>query len=794
MKKITLFYFLLTFGALQAQAVSGYDFSQAAEAYVAVSGTNSSATGDDGTENDIQIGFPFYFGGATYQTFSISTNGFIRLGTAIGGGSWVNALGNTAAQAPLIAAFWDDNNRNGGSIQYMTQGVAPNRTLEVGWNQVNIGNNGQPNNAVSASFKIRLHESGLIEIIYGPQMDWSGNMTASIGINDMTSFLSITPGLGGATASSTVANNTITSTADVVNNKYVFTPPPGCNGTPAPGDTIASAMSICSGHPLTLSLENNVNSPGISYQWQSSSDGVNFTDIDNATMPEIVVSQNGQTTYQAVVTCAFGESATSNPVTVLMSTVNCYCLPTYTFGKTDGDLISNIVITGTTLSNNTGTAPENPAYIYFTGQPNYTATLEAGTSYEIQVTAGSFGQQNSAVWIDFNDDSVFSTDERVGYTTTQTAAFGTAIYTIGLGCDAPAGLHRMRIRDVWNTAGIEIDPCDNYGYGETEDYDITIAAQSTCPIALELGTTTVAAYAAQLQWESACGQTSWDVFFTPAGGTPGTATHLNVSSPLVVDGLTPETAYDFYVLAHCDLTGDSVWAGPYSFVTMPEPVENDECPAAYSLTVGGTFDDYSLVATNAGATQSLGQPTPDCAAFNFGGDIWYSTTVPASGSLTIETRLETGSAIADTGLAVYSGDCTGLTSLGCSDDEGEGAFSKMVLSGLTPGTVIYARAWEYANDAIGAFRISAYDASLGHVSFDDPGFVFYPNPVKSTLNLSYIQNLTSVKVFNLLGQQIVTFTPSGSAAQLDLSSLRTGTYLVKISAGEKTKTIKIVKE
>ena len=34
----------------------------------------------------------------------------------------------------------------------------------------------------------------------------------------------------------------------------------------------------------------------------------------------------------------------------------------------------------------------------------------------------------------------------------------------------------MRVRDVWNTSGINIDPCLNYGWGETEDYDVTVSA------------------------------------------------------------------------------------------------------------------------------------------------------------------------------------------------------------------------------------------------------------------------------------------------------------------------------
>jgi hypothetical protein len=66
--------------------------------------------------------------------------------------------------------------------------------------------------------------------------------------------------------------------------------------------------------------------------------------------------------------------------------------------------------------------------------------------------------------------------------------------------------------------------------------------------------------------------------------------------------------------------------------------------------------------------------------------------------------------------------------------------------------------------------------------------------VKNLLNLSYIENITDIKVFNLLGQQIVEQKFDNTLAQLDLSALQSGTYLVKVSAANQTKTIKITKE
>lgn len=73
------------------------------------------------------------------------------------------------------------------------------------------------------------------------------------------------------------------------------------------------------------------------------------------------------------------------------------------------------------------------------------------------------------VWIDFNDDTAFSSDEIIytkydgSYTYTGRMAFpGTAT----------TGLHRLRVRDEWGTA--PDSPCDTLWGGETEDYTVNV--------------------------------------------------------------------------------------------------------------------------------------------------------------------------------------------------------------------------------------------------------------------------------------------------------------------------------
>ncbi|MFM2265984.1 MAG: hypothetical protein RLZ77_1404 [Bacteroidota bacterium] len=778
-----------------AQAVSGYLFSQTTEIYTPVVGTNSTATGDDGIQNNIPFGFPFNFGGEIYTTFSLSTNGWIRLGGVVNGQSWVNNLSPTNPQNPLIAPFWDDHNRNTGSIQYAASGVAPNRMMEIGWDNINIGNGGAVSPNAFASFKMVLHEtSGLIEFFYSNTLNTAGALTASIGLLDTTSFLSVNPALIPSTVSSATANNAITTTEFLLGQKMVFTPQPYCSGLPAPGNTLSTSQNLCDGLPFDLSVENPSTEFGISYQWESSVDGITYNPIANGFSAKLSTTQFGTHWYQCVVSCG-ASTQISTPILVTATpTVICYCVPTYTNGKTDGDLISNITITGTTLANNTGTEPVNPAYTHFTGQPNYTATLFPGVLYEINVTVGTYQQQNVAVWIDYNDDFVFTAEERVGFTLTEIGSNETGTFSILLDCTAPAGMHRMRVRDVWNTEAATIDPCANYGYGETEDYDIMIEGFAGCVAPFGTVVNNINTVSALLSWETGCGHLSWDVYVGPAGGgLPANPSYSNILSPYLVTGLQPFTEYEFYVRANC-ANGISDWSEATLFTTLPLAVPNDECTNATPLIPGGTFEEHAVVATNVGATKSVGAPNPTCAVFGFGGDVWFSTVVPADGNITIETQADPGSPVLDTGLTVFSGDCAALTSLGCSDDTGTTSFSRLALTGLTPGAIIYARVWEYANDTYGTFQVSAWNTALSSNTFEVNKLNYFPNPASDMLTVSYAYPIQKVTVFSVLGETIYSAQFDSNLVQLPVSNLVAGTYWIKIESNEYNHTVPFLKK
>jgi hypothetical protein len=103
------------------------------------------------------------------------------------------------------------------------------------------------------------------------------------------------------------------------------TGPSTCSGIPNPGNTIASANPVCPGVNFTLSLQNQVTGTGVSYQWQSSNNNINFANISGATSPTLTISQSAQTYYHCIVSCTNGNTSASSSslsVTLCYITLN----------------------------------------------------------------------------------------------------------------------------------------------------------------------------------------------------------------------------------------------------------------------------------------------------------------------------------------------------------------------------------------------------------------------------------------------------------------------------------------
>jgi len=86
-----------------------------------------------------------------------------------------------------------------------------------------------------------------------------------------------------------------------------------CVGTPTPGITNATSTLACNGQTIGLSLSGNSPTTGITYQWQSSPNGVSWTSIPNATLVSLVQTFTGTLVYyQCVLACGVNTAASTS--------------------------------------------------------------------------------------------------------------------------------------------------------------------------------------------------------------------------------------------------------------------------------------------------------------------------------------------------------------------------------------------------------------------------------------------------------------------------------------------------
>lgn len=256
-----------------------------------------------------------------------------------------------------------------------------------------------------------------------------------------------------------------------------------CSGTPAPGNTISSTASACSGSSFTLSLQNSTSGSGVTYQWQSSPDGSSWTNFGTSA-PTQSVSQTAATYYQCIVTCA-GNPGTSNPVLVgLNNFLSCYCPANATNPadtKIDSVQLGSLYVgtaatTCETYTNNTAV----PAPVLFINSP-----------LSMRVRNGSCsGNHYGAfvhVYIDLNRDGAYNeTNEKVAShgLTTGLNTVPTFNFTIPNG--TPTGITGMRVIIREDVAPAS---CGTFTYGEVEDYRVDIQNEPPCIDPPTAGTT-----------------------------------------------------------------------------------------------------------------------------------------------------------------------------------------------------------------------------------------------------------------------------------------------------------------
>ena len=70
----------------------------------------------------------------------------------------------------------------------------------------------------------------------------------------------------------------------------------------------------------------------------------------------------------------------------------------------------------------------------------------------------------------------------------------------------------------------------------------------------------------------------------------------------------------------------------------------------------------------------------------------------------------------------------------------------------------------------------------------------YPTPVQNMLNIEALNNISSLKIYNIIGQVVLVTKLNTTNAQIDVSSLPSGSYMVELISNNKIGVYKIIKK
>jgi len=169
-------------------------------------------------------------------------------------------------------------------------------------------------------------------------------------------------------------------------------------------------------------------------------------------------------------------------------------------------------------------------------------------------------------------------------------------------------------------------------------------------------------------------------------------------------------------------------------------------------------------ANGSGVIQDDSNPAVEVGTFSFPNDTWFDVSHVIN--------LDTDSLFMSVaGVSIYSGPF----------------YSAGFLGGMNIFSI----------DALHAFYIDDVEFSAGSVGINEAieaiELNVYPNPINDVLNITAKENITNVIVYDMVGKVVKNSITNTMSLTINTEDLPSGSYLVKVLAGEHSKMLKIVK-
>lgn len=883
---------LLAGGATVVAPAQTLNYAASTATNVAGTYTDLGATGtaittantDDANSAAQDIGFTFAYNGASFTQFVFNTNGVLRLGNAApstaalyyddnSARTSMDPLASTsAADSNLLMPFNQDlvsgSGTGGADYRVLTSGTAPNRACTIQWRNVadKAGAGSDVANVTqyaNFSFQVKLYETtNLVEFVYG-------TATAGAGAAG-TRFPNVgLKGSGLATGQLLLAlkpTTTAWSATTFQNGNYGATAHNITKGTlPAAGRTYRFAVAPANDAAVSViyTLGKIAASTALPHAVQAVIMNVGTSAKTNVAATLTVTGANSFTDTKTIASLAAGASTTvtfaSYPTTLVVGdNVVTVSLPddanaannTATYGQTvTTNRISYTNPSGTTTGSvgvGGGLLASKFVLPAATVITDVVLTLAASTGntapYQVVLydAAGTAGLPGQILY--------------TSATQNRTAAAGPVTITVPT-IAVPASFY-IAVKET-STANLAIAyqtedpirPTTFYYSTDGATWTDFINATPKARVAIEFGTTVLnctaptAVVASSVTPTSATiaftapatGTSGYEIIYGPTGfniGTAGAGTTItSATSPVMLTGLTPATAYQVYVRSGCSAGGASVYTAPITFTTACNPnttVATFPYTQSFDTLLPGQALPCAITTLDAngdGTTWRLSTENPNSGTYamryqgaivnNIAADDWFFTPPLAlpgtagtryqvafryraagigAGTSTFTESLEVKSGVAATAAGqtnlLYTN--TAINNLAYS--LADGASTPVVAylpAGASPQYVGF-----HVRSAVNQSNLYIDDLSVTAVviTATSPALMqaisVFPNPSTTgvfdlEIRGANAQKGLDVEVMNNLGQRVYVGTARDNFTNaLDLSRLATGLYHLKVRTGD----------
>jgi hypothetical protein len=252
---------------------------------------------------------------------------------------------------------------------------------------------------------------------------------------------------------------------------------------------------------------------------------------------------------------------------------------------------------------------------------------------------------------------------------------------------------------------------------------------------------------------------------TPTASTIPTGSVANVGGTLT--GLTVSSTYYFWVRSNCG-TGQSNWIGGSSFTTST--------PIAVGCTeaIWPQFPSFTVTPSCTGANEIIAA-NAYCSEYSL-------ISILPNKQYTFTSGVNTDY------ITISNADGTIIRAGGTSPLNW--------LSGSNTGTIRYYLHEDVAcgSNAIDRSKFIACTNALANETFSVDSLKLFPNPTTHLLNISSDEIIDSIALFNMLGQLVKEQVIHSKTGVIDMSSFSPATYFIKVTSGDTSKTLKVIKE